>query len=393
MKKIFKQLECSICAVALLLSMLVMPAQADDNIKVIMDGKEIQFDVPPQIIDDYTMVPMRAIFEVLGYTIEWKADSQSIMAINENLDRYIFMQVNNKYLTAAPYKELLKNNISKDYVAKHTYELEKTPSIVNDRTLVPIRVISELNGFNVNWNQDTKTITLNSKEAAPEYFVSADSKKNIFYDEAPTIYSFENISKTKEIRRNIDENTGFYSYWYYTTNSTPNELAQEYMDHLLNSGYVVANNNQGTIILYNHATDMLVSVEAMSNPDGVIVVFGSATNPNNTTNSTSSNTDNNDSNTNSYINAEIKKTNQEIKDIQAKIKSIKTQIQNKETEMQNVRSDRDVQIIMGGRPVQVGDPAKIQKIQEEIDSLNADLDYYEDRLDSAKQYLKELKNQ
>ena len=42
-----------------------------NGIKVIYNEKAIDFDVPPQIINDRTMVPLRAIFEAIGATVNW----------------------------------------------------------------------------------------------------------------------------------------------------------------------------------------------------------------------------------------------------------------------------------------------------------------------------------
>ena len=45
-------------------------AAGDGEITVFIDGEQVLFDVPPQTINDRTMVPMRAIFEALGATVE-----------------------------------------------------------------------------------------------------------------------------------------------------------------------------------------------------------------------------------------------------------------------------------------------------------------------------------
>lgn len=71
MKKKMKKIVSILCMMSLLFSMLTVKVNAsNDDIKVLVDGTELTFDVPPQIIDDYTMVPMRGIFEALGYDVE-----------------------------------------------------------------------------------------------------------------------------------------------------------------------------------------------------------------------------------------------------------------------------------------------------------------------------------
>jgi len=70
----------SVClAVALMLSLFVVPVSADvPEITVLLNGEAIEFDVPPQIIDNRTMVPLRAISEALDAKVEWDEQTQTI---------------------------------------------------------------------------------------------------------------------------------------------------------------------------------------------------------------------------------------------------------------------------------------------------------------------------
>jgi hypothetical protein len=61
-----KRVVCSVLSLIMVIGMFCMPASATSGVKVVLNGKEISFDVQPQIINGRTMVPMRAIFEVLG---------------------------------------------------------------------------------------------------------------------------------------------------------------------------------------------------------------------------------------------------------------------------------------------------------------------------------------
>lgn len=61
-------------------AMTVMPVMAKDNITVELDGKEIVFDVQPQLINDRTMVPLRAIFEALGATVAWDQSTKTVIS-------------------------------------------------------------------------------------------------------------------------------------------------------------------------------------------------------------------------------------------------------------------------------------------------------------------------
>ena len=47
-------------------------------------GKNIEFDQSPMLINDRTMVPLRAIFEALSATVEWDEQTQVIKSMRNN---------------------------------------------------------------------------------------------------------------------------------------------------------------------------------------------------------------------------------------------------------------------------------------------------------------------
>jgi transcriptional regulator with XRE-family HTH domain len=53
---------------------VAMPAMAAPQ--VILDGRNLTFDVPPTIENDRTLVPLRAIFEALGADVQWDGATQ-----------------------------------------------------------------------------------------------------------------------------------------------------------------------------------------------------------------------------------------------------------------------------------------------------------------------------
>lgn len=69
----------------------------NDGIKVMYDGNTIDFDVQPEIIDDRVMVPMRTIFEAFGAMVKWDGDSQTITAKKKS--KTISMTIGNTDMT------------------------------------------------------------------------------------------------------------------------------------------------------------------------------------------------------------------------------------------------------------------------------------------------------
>lgn len=106
------------------------------------------FDAEPRIIDDCTMVPMRAIFEGLGCSVNWFEDDQLIIALKEPL--IISMMIGK---TNMPVQNIETRE-------QQIIKLETPPVIEDDRTLVPVRAISEALGAEVGWDADTRTVTI-----------------------------------------------------------------------------------------------------------------------------------------------------------------------------------------------------------------------------------------
>lgn len=124
-----------IIALGLFFSQLtpVQEAQAVE-VSILVDGENLSFDAPPQIVQDRVLVPMRAIFEKLGASILWDGDTQTVTADRGGT---------NISLTIG------KETASVNY---NRVPLDVPAMIVNDRTLVPLRFISESLGAGVDWD-------------------------------------------------------------------------------------------------------------------------------------------------------------------------------------------------------------------------------------------------
>jgi hypothetical protein len=126
----------------------------EDNIKVMLDGTELKFDVPPQIIDGRTLVPLRVIFEALGAEVDWNSQTQTVTAVND--DTEISMTIGNDVF----------------YINSEAHTLDVAPQIIDDRTLVPARAVAEGFGAEVDWDEQSQTVIINTEaliaEVTPE---------------------------------------------------------------------------------------------------------------------------------------------------------------------------------------------------------------------------------
>ncbi|MBQ3426716.1 MAG: copper amine oxidase N-terminal domain-containing protein [Clostridia bacterium] len=148
-----------------------------DDINVTVDGKTLEFDVPAQIVEDRTVVPMRAIFEALGASVEWDGETKTVTSVKDDTEIKMTIGENVIYVNGTP------------------IALDVAPMISEDRTLVPARAVAESFGADVDWDQDTRTVIIKSvvetvKNTAVELFKEA-IKKTGKYSEDDGIYKIE----------------------------------------------------------------------------------------------------------------------------------------------------------------------------------------------------------
>lgn len=113
------------------------------DIGVNVNSKRVYFDTQPQIQSGRTLVPLRAIFEALGASVNWDGATRTVSAQKGNTQ--IKMTIGNSTFYV--------NGVSKT--------LDVPPMIADGRTLVPVRAIGESFGCNVSWDQSLRLVTVN----------------------------------------------------------------------------------------------------------------------------------------------------------------------------------------------------------------------------------------
>lgn len=147
MKKI---LALTMCALALT---GVCAYAENDGVTVMVNGTKVEFDSPAEIINNRVMVPVRAVAEALSQEVRYYENTKTVGFSDKGLDK-------DTTLLKIGSDEVLTLDVSS--VAK----VEKTdaaPLIKNNRTLVPLRAISEALDCDVNWDEKTRTVTVESK--------------------------------------------------------------------------------------------------------------------------------------------------------------------------------------------------------------------------------------
>lgn len=118
------------------------PALATPTVN--LDGQQLSFDVPPTIEDGRTLVPLRAIFEVMGATVSWDQATQTATAVKS--DTTVVLKIGSTTPT----------------INGQVKQLDVPAKIVNGRTLAPLRFVGEAFGGTVEWNQASQLISITS---------------------------------------------------------------------------------------------------------------------------------------------------------------------------------------------------------------------------------------
>lgn len=115
-----------------------------------------KLNMPTQAVmeQERTLVPLRSIFESMGAKVEWDQATKTVTGSKG--DTKMKLQIGNKQAT----------------VNDNTVTLDVPAIIRNDYTLVPTRFIAESLGSQVGWDNNTKSVLVDSKHPHGKYKVN-----------------------------------------------------------------------------------------------------------------------------------------------------------------------------------------------------------------------------
>lgn len=200
--------------ILLILSGICVSAEVSVNVYV--NESVLQSDATPFIVDGRTMVPMRSIFETLGAEVSWDVNTRKIQATKGDIK--IALQIDNNTL----------------YQNERTVMLEVAPTIIGDRTFVPLRAVSESLSADVEWAEDIKTVYINSPDMYQKYKIASK-------DEFVTVYSADGKS-VGIIKSELDSyiSNGWYKYpvaTMYSADGRTTIIAAEETELYLSQGW------------------------------------------------------------------------------------------------------------------------------------------------------------
>lgn len=110
------------------------------------------------------MVPMRAIFEELGATVEWDNDTRTVTA---------YTSLSTIKMTIGEYSY---------YIDGTSYSLDVPAQIVNNRTLVPVRAVSEAFLCKVGWDGQSRIVSIINDKNNYQMLYSYGGRQRAFHN-------------------------------------------------------------------------------------------------------------------------------------------------------------------------------------------------------------------
>ncbi len=150
----------------------------------------------PVIVNSRTLLPVRAVVEEIGGSVEWNSDTKTVAL--QSGDNNINLEIDS---TTA-------------YLNNEPYTLDTPSAIIGGRTMLPIRFIAESFGLEVSWSSEEQTVTIVKKsDIQTESMTSAEATtENTTAEEATTesgnnilVAYFSATNNTKGVAEKIAE--------------------------------------------------------------------------------------------------------------------------------------------------------------------------------------------
>jgi len=125
-------------------------AEYADHVEVWLDGKMLNMDVLPEVRNERTMVPIRAVAEAIGAQVEWVQDTQQVVMTRGGTT--VTMTLDSTTAT----------------INGEQVEMDVAPYATNGRTLIPARYVAEFFGQKVEWDGMKRQALIREDKSAAE---------------------------------------------------------------------------------------------------------------------------------------------------------------------------------------------------------------------------------
>ncbi len=161
-----------------------VPAAASENTVTLqignplmtLNGVSMEIDpgrgTVPVTVSNRTLVPIRAIIESLGGSVDWNEEQQQVTLIYDG--------------------DVIKLTIGSQtaYLNEEEQILDVAPAVINDRTMLPIRFVAEGFQFHVDWKEETQTVEITTSNTTQTTSLAHQTTE----ETAPVVYMTTKIT-------------------------------------------------------------------------------------------------------------------------------------------------------------------------------------------------------
>ncbi len=122
------------------------------DIVVTFNDEKIEFDQQPIIKDGRTKVPFRAIFESMGTIVFYRNTDRSILGLTRDGDVIIH-----------------KIGTNEATINGEVKKFDSSSEVINDRTLIPVRMVAELLNAEVEWKDKERKVEIEKEITTNDY--------------------------------------------------------------------------------------------------------------------------------------------------------------------------------------------------------------------------------
>lgn len=114
-----------------------------EEVFVAIDGKKLtKLQMPPIILNNYTLVPAREVFEAMGAKVDWNRDVEQVI------------------VTSGSNLVVIPIDSNKAYVNGIASLMQTKAKIINNKTMIPLRFVSDALGYETEWDKDTRVANI-----------------------------------------------------------------------------------------------------------------------------------------------------------------------------------------------------------------------------------------
>lgn len=124
------------------------------DVKIMVNGSYVQFDQPPVIIEGRTLVPVRVISEMFDVKVQWDEANRTVTLSKESkvVTEISTIAIGASSIDIATYYK------SGQSPSESSIYLDVPAQIINGRTLIPLRAVSEILHKGCIWNGSNRTV-------------------------------------------------------------------------------------------------------------------------------------------------------------------------------------------------------------------------------------------